>query len=465
MNGLRRAALIALAATSFIVMCGARSACDRRIPTIQCDDVSISVTPGTCTVLPAPCGNNQWLDLPRVDGITLCGAPGGIGISTDRSSAHTVRTVCAPANAALYVNEPIDYVYGRGNEIGVGIIYLTTAPPLSVSASASPAELEYGNATQLSAAVSGGIPPYTYTWSPLTGFGLSSQPNSPNPIAAPPSTTTYTVQVSDAAGQQLSASVTVTVVVPPPPPGTVTVIADPDHINAGFSTQLNATIEGGVGPFTYAWSPSDTLNAANVANPTAFPIHTTTYTVDVTDGAGNVSSASVRVIVNLEVVIDANPQAITAGDSAQLDALVEGGLPPYTFLWAPAISLSSTTIQNPVATPATTTTYNVIVSDSLGASASAQLTMQVLPANGGPLLEANFTFVYDGAENLDLDASSSIGNIVQYEWDFSWEPLQVDVVTTSAFTNFYAFPGLVGTITLTVVDANGNRASRTLPFP
>ena len=46
------------------------------------------------------------------------------------------------------------------------------------------------------------------------------------------------------------------------------------------------TGSGGTAPYTYSWTPTTGLNNAGIANPTASPSVTTTYTVTVTDAKG-----------------------------------------------------------------------------------------------------------------------------------------------------------------------------------
>lgn len=54
---------------------------------------------------------------------------------------------------------------------------------------------------------------------------------------------------------------------------------------------------------------------------------------------------------------------ICAGDTAQLHVSASGGIPPYTYLWSPAASLTNSTIANPKAFPTTNTSYSVKVTD------------------------------------------------------------------------------------------------------
>ena len=68
----------------------------------------------------------------------------------------------------------------------------------------------------------------------------------------------------------------------------------------------------------------------------------------------------------LELVsISADPELIDLGESSQLHVEVTGGSGEYTYEWTPAESLDDATSANPVATPETSTTYKVTVSDGI----------------------------------------------------------------------------------------------------
>jgi large repetitive protein len=83
-------------------------------------------------------------------------------------------------------------------------VTLTEPPQLTVTASANPGVICSGSAVQLNAVAAGGSPVYTYSWTPINQTG-ATQP------VLPATTTTYTVDVTDANGCTASASVTVTV--------------------------------------------------------------------------------------------------------------------------------------------------------------------------------------------------------------------------------------------------------------
>ncbi len=88
------------------------------------------------------------------------------------------------------------------------------------------------------------------------------------------------------------------------------------------------------------------------------------------DGSGNIMS-SFYVNSNVSVaagalIVSAGPDLTRTGSSVQLNGSATGGATPYTWLWAPAGSLSSATIPNPVASPAVTTAYTLTVTANNG---------------------------------------------------------------------------------------------------
>lgn len=154
----------------------------------------------------------------------------------------------------------------------------------------------------------------SYSWSPSTG--LSSTTIS-NPSANPSSTTTYTVTGTDANGCQFSDDVVVTVNSLPNVSGGNNAI-----FCAGSSTQLNAS-----GAVSYSWSPSTGLSSTTIANPTASPGATTTYTVVGTDANGCTSSSSVTVNVSsINATATANPSAGTAPLTVNFINTTSGGV-------------------------------------------------------------------------------------------------------------------------------------------
>jgi hypothetical protein len=101
----------------------------------------------------------------------------------------------------------IDLLNDKGETVTIAQeMRLIVNPPLElplVSTGGQAFFIEAGGAAQLLATVKGGVPPYTFEWSPRTDLFDPMGPGSngariPNPIAAPQTTTIYTVTVTDA---------------------------------------------------------------------------------------------------------------------------------------------------------------------------------------------------------------------------------------------------------------------------
>ena len=102
----------------------------------------------------------------------------------------------------------------------------------------------------------------------------------------------------------------------------------------------------------------------------------------------------------LGVMTAANPVEICSGESTQLNAYAMGGSGEYTYDWMPEESLNDPNIANPIATPAVTTTYYVVVDDG-ETSVTGEITVVVNAIPEQPTISQN------GAV---LVSSSSDGN-------------------------------------------------------
>lgn len=457
--GLVRLGLLGLV---MIFILGCQRCDDQRPPSLSCQSASILVEPGTCTPFQNPCVDGQWLGRPNFDGFELCPttdeqraliAAAQVSLLTTRIDGQTSRWICVGAGAPLVKPFAIPFRYGRGLNYGTASIILTVARPLTVEVTARPSSIAVGEQSQLLAIPRDGIPNYFYTWVPNTGLNYT---DIAAPIATPTRTTTYLVGVTDEGGQQTTGSVTVFV------REQLRVTADPPQVRAGEPSQLLADVAGGTPPYTFLWTPEGTLNDPRRQDPTATPTITTTYSVIATDSVGATRSGSATVSVSLDVRPSATPSTIQQGQTSQLDAVVTGGIPPYSYSWVPADSLSDPRIRNPVASSASSQSYCVQVSDAIGGTIVQCVTVTVA---GSPLPTASFVFNVVCCPTLNLDASASTGNIVSYTWDLSWTAANPDRVTSSPTTSFTIRETDRGTITLTVTDTAGRTATVTRSFP
>lgn len=292
-----------------------------------------------------------------------------------------------------------------------------------------------------------GTPPYTYLWSPASGLSSATVAN---PVARPAATTTYAVTLTDANGCAATSRVLVTVFANP------NADAGPDVAvcsgSGGTALGGSPTARGGAGPYSFAWSPAAGLSAVNVANPIADPGAATTYTVIVTDANGCSDTDQVDVAVNPSPTADAGADvSVCRGLSATIGGAPtgSGGAGPYTYLWSPARGLNSRTAANPVASPASTTTYRVVVTDALGCSDSARVTVTVTPK---PIVDAggSVAICFGTTTRLGGAPTASSGTP---PYRFAWSP----AVSLSAanVANPTASPTATTQYTVVVTDANG----------
>ncbi len=226
----------------------------------------------------------------------------------------------------------------------------------------------------------------TYSWTPATEI---SDATIANPEVWPNFPTTYYVTVTDANGCTDLDSVFVDVF--------AVIAAGDTTVCFGDSAQLSVSPTG----TSISWTPSAYLNDATIANPLASPPVTTTFYVLVDNGTGCTSTDSVVVTVQPLPVADAGGDVqICDGNSAQL--LATGGV---TYLWNPSTGLSDTTIANPIATPAGTTTYVVIVSDQIGCSSSDTVTVTINPL---PPADAGQDVAICAGDTAQLTASGGV---------------------------------------------------------
>ena len=218
-----------------------------------------------------------------VSGVSYSWSPStGLDNSTSRTP------IARPTSTTTYVVTVTDLATGC---ISTGSV-LVYVPRVTAGANRVVCN---GSSVQLNANYtgdpSGGV---TYLWSPSTGLSAT---NIQNPVASPTVTTVYTVTAIGAAGCPVTSNVAVIVNPTPNVDAGINVTIGPNR-----STQLNASITGGVSPLSFTWSPSIGLSATNVLNPIASPSVTTMYYLTVTGGNGCSRTDSVLVTVDPNLI-------------------------------------------------------------------------------------------------------------------------------------------------------------------
>ncbi len=285
----------------------------------------------------------------------------------------------------------------------------------------------------------------TFLWSPSTGL---NSVDVANPIASPGTTTSYSVTLTDANNCSSNDALTVTVL------GLPNANAGEDqYLCPGFGVQLN-----GAGGGSANWSPDATLDNANILNPVASPVVTTTYTLVITDGNGCTGSDDVLVNVSTDPPADAGPdQSVCQGDQVTLGGNPTN-IPGTSVLWSPSTDLSDATASNPVSTPTANTLYTVTVTSDTCTS------QDVVLVNLQGIAEAAFTMRLEpGCDELRAFFTDQSSGAAQWAWDFGdgttsteqnpqhlftyGQPITVTLVVTDNF-------GCTGTITQTFQTSN-----------
>lgn len=107
--------------------------------------------------------------------------------------------------------------------------------------------------------------------------------------------------------------------------------------------------------------------------------------------------------------------SVCEGDSVQLggNPAATGGTPPYMYSWQPANGLSSSNSSNPNASPVSTATYSLTVTDSTGTTSTGAITVTVHPK---PIVVTGPDQTIQQGGNTTLQASGAT--------NYFWYPTQ-----------------------------------------
>jgi hypothetical protein len=120
-----------------------------------------------------------------------------------------------------------------------------------------------------------------------------------------------------------------------------------------------------------------------------------------------------------------------------------GGTPGNTWTWTPATNLSSTTINNPVASPSSTTTYSVTLTNTTGCTGSASVTVTVDPYPTVTVTAVNNSICNNTSTSITASGANA----------YTWAPSAGLSATTGATVT--ANPSVTSTYTITGTSPAG----------
>jgi gliding motility-associated-like protein len=272
--------------------------------------------------------------------------------------------------------------------------------------------------------VSGGVSPYTYSWS--QGGNTT---NSATGLKAG----TYTVTVTDSNSCTLTVGVTITQ--PAALALSLTIVDAACNSSNGTAT---VSVTGGVSPYTYLWvNPSvpDTIGYTNMVT----GLSAGTYLVGVADSNG-CYAIDTAVIVNLpppSISITSTNVLCLNDSNGTATATITGGVSPFTYLWTPDSATGST------ATGLSAGTYTLTIHDSNGCVAIDSVTISQPKSSVSAVTTVITSVSCNGGSNGSASVTASGGTS---PYIYSWSNGQ----TTDTATGLSAT-----TYTVTVTDSNG----------
>lgn len=391
------------------------------------------------------------------------------------------------------------YRVAVSNSIGTvtsanAVVSINVGPTITVQP--LPRTVRAGTAVTFSVTATG-TAPFAYQWR-KDGVNISGATASTYSIASPLVTSSgvYSVVVSNVAGSSTSSVAALTVQLP------VSITSQPASVTLNSGTPLTLAVAAtGTAPITYQWF-KDNVAIAGATSATYAPgqvavSHWGSYTVNVTNPQGTVTSAIANVMISAAPFITTQPvnTQITAGASGGLTVRVLNAV-AGTFQWRknganigasqtlPAgVAASTLTLSLPSASDLTEGIYSVVLTNPRGSTTSGTANVTVnygapkfvtyklssSMTSTAPVRDAptNFTATIQTAYNNESLAATvrGTGNIT-YKWYYQGVtekgPTLIPSQTTSTlnFASSAVPKGRVVAYTLVATNALGSATGK-----
>ena len=277
--------------------------------------------------------------------------------------------------------------------------------------------------------VTGGTPPYTFTWSSAVANNTVAATNTASGLCAG----TYTLTVTDAN----NCSTTRTVTIAQPSAVNVTLTTSPSTCGLPNGS-ASAIVTGGTGPYTFLWTPSGCTTAScnNLVGGA--------YSVNVTDANGcpGIGLGTVNSLVSPTVTVVSTVNVLCFGlNTGSAAVSSSGGTNPITYSWSNGDT-------DTLAGNLTAGTYTVIATDASGCTDTAVVTI-----NEPPQLTATTTQIDVLCFGDNTGSATVTPNGGTAPYSYAW---------SSGGTGATEGSLIVGTYTCDITDANGCIASVTV---
>ncbi|MDC3260005.1 gliding motility-associated C-terminal domain-containing protein, partial [bacterium] len=170
-----------------------------------------------------------------------------------------------------------------------------------------------------SASMSGGITPYTYSWSPAPATGQTSN------VATGLTAGDYIITVMDDVGCIAIAKTTIT----EPLAISISTTVTNNQCFQSCDGRIVSTVTGGTSPYTYLWNDSLAQTGAVISQLCAG-----SYTLTITDF--NACTHTSTDIINEPTALNLDSTVVNSNclqDDGSICILANGGMSPYTFTW------------------------------------------------------------------------------------------------------------------------------------
>lgn len=372
---------------------------------------------------------------------------------SDLNSVNTPNPIVTP-NSVGIKNYYLSVTDGNGCQKVTNLISVE-AKTLNVNAGSDKNICVNSTNQSIGASVTGGTPPYSYSWSPGTNLTCT---NCANPIVSPSAvgSINYTLTVTDVLGCSAQDNIIVNAGVSNPK---ATISPNSSVLCSGTPITLSGTGTNLTGTPTYLWSTgstNDNLTLYTYSYPLTNPL---TFTVtDQATGCFDVAQLEVAIppTISFYTGFYIIPY-ICKGTTIELGYInggisIAGGTPPYSYLWVDydgSTEINDPTLLHPTITPSRTVHYDMYLTDSKGCtsrfSAESYIVSSAIPfadfeiggfgscINGTNIINTTINnWTGRGVNYLPMDYNDP----TSYTWNFGTSATPTAYTSNPIFTSY-----------------------------